>query len=131
MDVEDPEQTTTVVKYIFRVGKTKFVFADTPGHQSFRDLLELELKALIAGKYQGVINVVAYGYNQSKHHKGLLDKYNPHRPLLETGEVNPKYVAAERKYEIEYLNNWITLIGEDASLRWVITVPNKAVGVCT
>ena len=63
--------TTQVNEYFFSLNKTRFKAADTPGHPTLRRRLDAELDALVRGNYQGVINVVAYGFNRSMHHDHL------------------------------------------------------------
>jgi len=82
-----------------------------------------------------VIDVVAYGYNQSKHLSflaqsagpELLEEFkNEYRPLNAAGRINPNYARRERELELYYLRSWASLVGKQSKLKWVITVVNKA-----
>ena len=120
---ETNSSTLDVNKYIFRVGNTQFVCADTPGHPTVRGRLDTEIDSLVRGDYQGVINVVCYGFNQSRH-RGA--EHNPYKPVLKSGRVNPRYLKQERREELEYLTGWAKLVDPTSGLEWVMTVANKA-----
>lgn len=120
---EEGLPTLDVNKYIFRVGKAQFVCADTPGHPTVEERLQVEVDNLVRGEYQGVINVVSYGYNQSKH-RGV--EHNAYKPLLSGKKINPRFLKKERAEELKYLEGWAGLVSEESSLKWVITVGNKA-----
>lgn len=123
---DETKQTQKVNLYILEIGDVKFKFADTPGHPTLKEFLDLELDALIGGHYQGVINVVSYGYNQSRHHAGVLEQHNKYKPILSGRRVNPRYLNKERELELEYLENWASPLRKSGALKWIITVVNKA-----
>jgi energy-coupling factor transporter ATP-binding protein EcfA2 len=130
-DLENP--TLDVRQYLLEIGKV-FRVTDTPGHPILKPRLDEEIKNLVRGDYQGVIDVVAYGFNQSKHLSSLvrdeglgsLESYNRSKPLMADGKVNPNYIRRERELEVDYLKSWINLVGDRSKLRWIITVVNKA-----
>lgn len=122
---EYDQPTSRVNEYIFQIGETWFKAADTPGHPTLESMLRAEIDRLVRGDYHGVINVVAFGYNQSRHHKQLRDTFNTYTPLQPNHTVNPNYLQKERDLEVAYLNNWVSVIGPQARLQWVLTIANK------
>ncbi len=133
-EVDRERPTAEVRLYMLRLGQAKFRASDTPGHPILRHRLDQEIARLVRGDYQGVIDVVAYGYNQSKHlsylaqgvEQASLEDYNRYRPLTAAGSVNPDYLKRERELELDYLRSWANLVGTQSKLKWVITVVNKA-----
>jgi len=138
--IVEPEEdlgkpTGDVRLYMLRPGKTTFRVSDTPGHPILRRRLDKEIARLVRGDYQGVIDVVAYGYNESKHLSSLVKEADPeslarykneYQPVSSTGQVNARYVRRERELELAYLKSWARRVGRQSKLKWVITVVNKA-----
>jgi hypothetical protein len=65
-----------------------------------------------------VINVVSYGYHESRAVK---------RPVIEsTGEVNDAFLARQREVEVDLLSEWAALLGGRDGAGWLITLVTKA-----
>ena len=123
--VQRDQPTTRATEYIFNVAKTKFKAVDTPGHPTFKELLDSEIDSLLRGAYDGVINVTAYGYSQPAHGQSLRKEDNPYTPVFRGGRPNTKYLERTRELEIEYMEAWARLLDPRAKLKWILTVVNK------
>lgn len=122
---DEGQPTTRANRYIFKIGDTTFRAVDTPGHPTFKDLLDTEIDSLLGGTYHGVINVTAFGYSQPQHGRPLREEDNPYTPVLKGGRPNPRYLERTRELEIEYMQAWASLLDPRAKLKWVLTVVNK------
>lgn len=126
-----PLGTSNVRRYIFRLGEIQFRTVDTPGHVTLSAILDEEIDALVSGQYQGVINLVSFGFNESRRRQlseaaGNKVLGNRHQPVGKDGHVNNDYVRLERQLELDYLRKWVKLVGPDSGLKWIITVANKS-----
>lgn len=117
------ERTRSIERHnvILRSGR-KIQFIDMPGHESNKAVRDKILNDIIRGKIDGIINVVDYGYQDSE----LLQKDPSTAFKAGTNEVRPEYLRDNRKREIRRTQEFIERIGPDVSLKWVITVINKA-----
>lgn len=107
------------VKYRLPDGR-RVVFYDCPGQKSYSFVRRLVKKDIINRKFDGIINVVCYGYNESS-----ATNIN----MFETGtenKVKESYLEQNRRLEIEQLNEWAEDITSDTGIKWIITLINKA-----
>lgn len=103
-----------------KISKEPFIFTDTPGqiiHAAQRKAaIRKEFKE--KGGIAGVINVVAYGYHESRALK---------QPLIESaGKVNDRFLAEQREVETDLLSEWTALLGGREGVGWLITLVTKA-----
>lgn len=98
----------------------KIVFIDTPGHQSIKMVREKVISDIYKGKLDGIINVVNYGYNDGEDLE--IDK------AFKTGTnvVKQSYLSDNRRKEIINTKEFIEAITNEAKLKWVLTIVNKA-----
>lgn len=95
-------------------------FIDTPGQQSLQDQRGTAINDISRKKYQGIINIVCYGY-QASSDTNLSDVFKSG-----TTEVKESYLDNNRKKELKQLEEWIPRIDSECKLEWVLTVVNKA-----
>lgn len=94
-------------------------FTDCPGQKSYRQERQVIKEDIIKGKYDAIINVVCYGYNESSNSNiNMFDN--------DTNIVKTSYLEANRDNELKQLSEWIDDINRRSGLRWILTVINKA-----
>jgi hypothetical protein len=76
------------------------------------------IREAISKRASGVINVVAYGYHELRvGMEGAVDAQ---------GKVRADYLEAHRHEELEALKEWVGLLGDPLTVRFLITVVTKA-----
>lgn len=114
-------RTEFVEKHHIKISKRPFVFADTPGQIKHARERKSAIKEAIRikGGIAGVINLVAYGYHESRAIKSP--------PIESSGLVSESFLEQQRKVEIDLLDEWTPLLGgRDSDAGWLITVVTKA-----
>lgn len=118
-----PTRTRQVQHYdlVLRSGR-KVRFIDTPGHKSTQKARNQALNAMTKGKVDGIINLVDYGYQDSEQVQENLDK------VFRSGsnDVKEEYLRDNRKLEIDRTREVISRISADVTIKWFITLINKA-----
>src|SRR3954454_8278437 len=66
IEAEIPRESRTQkpVKYLYEVTQDPFMFIDTPGEAAHADDRKPEIVKAMKGEFDGIINVVAYGYHE-------------------------------------------------------------------
>lgn len=94
-------------------------FYDCPGQRSLKDQRQQIRKQIINGRFQAIINVVCFGYQENETTRvKIFDK--------STNSVSDKYLADNRKRELEQLKEWAGDINHECKLKWILTLCNKA-----
>lgn len=96
------------------------VFVDVPGHHSSQEIRQRRINELNREKYDGIINVVCYGYQ-------ITDAASEEQ-VFEAGtdKVKAGFLNDNRKLELSQLDEWIGAITKDTGIKWVLTLINKA-----
>jgi len=113
-------RTEFVERYHVRISKQPFIFTDTPGqiHHKARRVAAIKDAMTEKSGIAGVINVVSYGYNESRAVAKPEIKSN--------GKVSETFLKEQRQLEIDMLDEWAPLLGGVESTNWLITVVTKA-----
>ncbi|MDT0212565.1 GTPase domain-containing protein [Rothia sp. ARF10] len=102
---------------VVRVEKQPFRVVDTPGQTAHQaDRLRIVREALAEPPVR-VLNVVSYGF-----HEYLQ---NAHEAVADEAPI-PQFLARHRETEIAAVREWVPLIGDRESTKWVLTVVTKA-----
>jgi energy-coupling factor transporter ATP-binding protein EcfA2 len=109
-------RTQFAERHRIRIAKEPFVFIDTPGQYESRRLSAIREE--ISKGLAGIINVVAYGYHETKvgHDEAFLSK----------SKVSADYLSSRRLLELADLRAWVPLVGAREIANWLITVVTKA-----
>ena len=101
-----------------RITKHPFVFIDTPGQIHHRSRRIQAIREEMRNGIAGVINVVSYGYHESRavSRKGAI----------ENGKIDESFLEKQREQEIKQLHEWTPLLGGRETTGWLITVVTKA-----
>ncbi len=97
------------------------ILVDTPGNRLFRSELEKQLQQVVQGGVLGVINVVAYGYTDSRAWRPESDEPSAYES---PGIVNQEYLASARAREFDFLRQWFKGPLRE-QVHWMLTVVNK------
>jgi GTPase Era involved in 16S rRNA processing len=110
-------RTDFVKTYPLQIEKKIFNFTDTPGQIQHK---ERRLEAIFQAMkgIDGIINVVSFGYHETK--TGKEDA------LTKSNKLKHDFLEKHRQVEINALNEWTELIGNQDSAKWLITLVNKA-----
>lgn len=100
-----------------QIDKKIFNFTDTPGQIQHKERRLEAIREAMKG-IDGIINVVAFGFHETK--TGKQDA------LTKTGKLKPEFLEIQKKGEIDFLNEWTALIGNQDTAKWLITLVNKA-----
>jgi len=111
------ERTRFTEKTKVIVDNLPFLFIDTPGHILYKTTRMKAIQSAIKSRVSGILNVVCYGY-----HEGIPRAADA---IDKTGIAKPEYLEKQRKFEIDYLLEWIQWVDKDVA-DWVITVVTKA-----
>jgi energy-coupling factor transporter ATP-binding protein EcfA2 len=113
-------RTEYVEKYHVRISKRPFILVDTPGQIPHRSKRIAAIREAMKEKsgIAGIINVVSYGYLESR----AIAKPE----IKSNGRVSETFLKEQRQVEIEMLDEWIPLLGGVESAGWLITVVSKA-----
>jgi GTPase Era involved in 16S rRNA processing len=112
------DRTQFVETKHIKIGNQPFVFLDTPGqkqHVAHRKTATRE--QLRKGSF-GIINVVSYGYHESK----SVDGQN----MITVNGVDPQFLQQQRKIELKQLNEWVVQTDDPTRVAWILTVVSKA-----
>lgn len=101
-----------------KISKTLFEFIDLPGQASQQSERLREIALASTREKIGIINITAAGYHE---HKG-----GPASAFPRGKTVSRKFLDLNKRNEIVALQEWASVLGGDGSLRWLITVVNKA-----
>ncbi len=101
-----------------RISKQPFVFIDTPGQTLHRSRRIQAIREEMKNDIAGVINVVSYGYHESRavNRKGAIAN----------GRVDKSFLERQRQQEMRQLHEWTPLLGAKETTGWLITVVAKA-----
>lgn len=116
--IDQLNRTEYNVKHKLVINNNPFIFTDTPGqlpHESIR--LEAIREAMRSG-IDGVINVTSFGYHEYR--LGIDKVYN------QNGTVKTKFLEQHKSLEIQSLKEWVGLLGDKDTIKWMMTVVTKA-----
>jgi small GTP-binding protein len=117
-ELEVFNRTNAAVKTYAKVDGFSVKFFDTPGEIAKSQIRNKEIKEMVSKQnYEGIINVVSYGYAEREDDKQFtFDKNN---------QLNLKKLEDKRKAEIELLDDWMKYL-DVSKVKWVITLITKA-----
>lgn len=101
------------------------VIIDTPGNEAFFNKLKPSLKKEIDRvKSVGLINVVSFGYNDSR----SRDIYGPSKPETfdKNNKINEKFLSWQRDEDLLHLKKCMDEVIFPEHVSWVLTIINKA-----
>lgn len=104
--------------FYLKISKNIFVFVDTPGQEHHKSRRMEAIREVMKTGVEGIINVVAYGYHESRVGKNEV--------FEENGKIKEDFLKRRRKVEINLLNEWTELLGDKETSKWLITLVNKA-----
>ena len=118
-------QTIDTKTGIANVGRTNLVVADTSGNPVlFETFLRSEIEKAQSGQYLGILNVTAFGYNETRGaHSNDRHKIKVYKG--KTNEVNPRYLNIERQQELDFLDLWLDVAGATGEIGWIFCAINK------
>lgn len=116
--IDQMNRTEFVQKHSIKISKQPFVFIDTPGQTLHKGRRISSIREAMAGKIDGVINVVSYGYHEYRIGKK--------EAIASDGTINESFLERHRLVEMEALKEWTLLLGGRETARWLITVVSKA-----
>lgn len=110
-------RTQTNVQHKVSIAKSPFVVVDTPG-QALHQAQRLDaIKKALADTPTRVVNVVSYGYHEYPTAQNALDA---------DGNARKEYLEFHRDQEIAACTEWLQLLGDSTTTKWVLTVVAKA-----
>ncbi len=112
------ESTTVTDKVRFNVDDIPVEFIDTPGQEAKNVLRAEEVRGIIKGGVEGIINVVSYGFEENSE----LDAGNI---FTTNSKLKQSFLKINRKSEINRLNEWLPHIKPD-DVNWILNLVNKA-----
>jgi hypothetical protein len=114
------QRTVSVQKRKLIVEDDPFVLVDTPGQMLDEAKRKRAIDEVIRGRFEGIINVVCYGYHEADEAAGL-------NPVPERGSAvaKPAYLRSRRQVEVDLLSEWVPRV-DASSVDWVLTVVTKA-----
>jgi energy-coupling factor transporter ATP-binding protein EcfA2 len=101
-----------------KISKNIFHFVDTPGQKEHKQRRKDEILEAMKHGIEGIINVAAYGYHESRVGKNKV--------FDETGKIRDDFLKERQKVEIDLLSEWTELLGDKGTSKWLITLVNKA-----
>lgn len=111
-------RTEFVDERAVRIEKAPFIFVDTPGQIGHESRRRREILKAIKTGIDGVVNVVSYGYHESR----VYDSDE----ALEKGKASTQFLERQRQEEVRQLSEWTSLLGGRETTGWLITVVTKA-----
>jgi hypothetical protein len=114
------QRTVTVEKRAILIGKSPFIFSDTPGQMLDEAKRKVAITEAIRKKVEGLINVVSFGY----HEAAEADKRDA-LPLSGGHIARADYLETRRSIEEDLLSEWVPFFEGD-SAKWILTVVTKA-----
>ena len=123
---DDPRNPTIETKTgLATIGNTRLVVADTAGNPlAFERIVRSEIEKAQAGQYLGILNVTAFGYNETR--GGRPNDRHDIKPYLnDTSDVNPAYLDIERQQELDFLDLWLNVAAATGRIGWIFCAMNK------
>ena len=118
---EPPDESTKYSEEI--IGKNNVILVDTPGNRPFVSELNKQLEQVGAGRFLGVLNVVAAGYNDSLA-RSVKEDDTP--AYLDDGSLNESFLREWRDDDLKFLNDWfLSQRWLQGRVGWMITAINK------
>lgn len=118
--IDSDDRSENVERHKVRINKRPFFVFDTPGQTAYSaDRREL-LRERVSSDTSGVriINVVSYGYHE--YGAGRAEAFT------RSGRVSEVFLKKHRQSEIDAVNEWVQLVGDRSSVKWILTVVTKA-----
>lgn len=101
-----------------KISTNIFVFVDTPGQEHHKSRRMEAIRDAMKEGVEGIINVVSYGYHESRVGKNVV--------FDDKGKIKQEFLKERRKVEIDLLKEWTELLGDKETSKWLITLVNKA-----
>ena len=111
-------RTEFVERKHIKISKHPFVFVDTPGQTLHKSRRIQAIREEMNKGISGVINVVSYGYHESR---AVTAK-----GAIVNGKIDKSFLEKQRQLEIRQLAEWTELLGGKETVDWLITVITKA-----
>lgn len=117
--VKKSTMNVTIVTVSLPNGR-KVDFVDTPGQQTLQDQRQRAINDISRNKYDGIINIVCYGYQ--------VNDSTKESDVFQVGSSNVKasYLENNRQLELKQVKEWLPRIDNIKKLEWVLTIVNKA-----
>jgi len=115
--IDRMNRTEFAQKHAIRIAKLPFVFVDTPGQKLHSSRRLSAVREAMKQPIAGVINIVSYGYHESRVGKDAA---------VSAGAVNERYLEGRRLEEIAALSEWTPILGDRSVAGWLMTVVTKA-----
>ena len=116
--ISNMNRTESNDEYYFKISENIFVFVDTPGQEYHKSKRKEETLEAMKQGIEGIINVAAFGYHESRIGKDKV--------FDENGKIREEFLKERQKVEINLLSEWTELLGDKGTSRWLITLVNKA-----
>lgn len=116
--IEQMNRTEFAKKHSLSILRQPFIFTDTPGQTVHESRRMRAIREAMSGGISGVINVVFYGY-----HEYRIGKSDA---ISQKGSVRESFLATHRQAELDALNEWTSLLGDEQTIGWFLTVVTKA-----
>jgi energy-coupling factor transporter ATP-binding protein EcfA2 len=110
-----PQKRRVIIKGI------PFIFNDTPGQIANEATRKTAIKDAIRSDYEGIINIVCYGYHEADEADRSLALITENNELT----VNQDFLIDRRKVELDLLSEWIPFL-DDKDAKWILTIVTKA-----
>lgn len=105
-------------KHKLVIAAEPFEFIDTPGQAYHNVRRSAAIREQMAKGSFGILNVVAFGYHEYAMARGEVFDGD--------GKVRPEYLERHREVEMTALADWVELLGDPETAKYLITVVTKA-----
>lgn len=116
--IDHMNRTEALKKNRIVIGKSPFVFLDTPGQIGHKSRRQQAIRVALSKNSLLILNVVAYGYHEYR--SGTEEVFT------QKGTIRKNYLKRHRKMEIATLSEWVQLLGDTQISKGLITCISKA-----
>ncbi len=116
--IDQMNRTEFAQKHSISISKHPFIFIDTPGQKGHASRRKQAIREAMSTEISGVMNIVSYGYHEYRIGKS--------RAINKDGSISESFLREHRKVELEALDEWTTLLGDEHTVSFLITVVTKA-----
>ena len=120
------ESTKESDEYLANIeGQDVFVI-DTPGNEGFFGQMDSAIAQYVdSAKEIGIVNVVSYGYNDSK----ARQTGHRNKPYLNDDpndfEISEKFLQEQREKDLQHIETFLDSAAFTGTIKWVLTIVNK------
>lgn len=113
------DRTEQVERSRIKIVDRPFSLIDTPGQRAHQHLRSEVVREAIGRAPVRIINVVSYGYHEYRM-PSVADAVDGE------GNPRPEYLQRHRVDELAALDEWLPLLGDRGTTKWILTVVTKA-----